>query len=107
LLRLWNTFKEKYKSLLKAIASCEFDQSLLSPISFRHCFRILRLKKGKVDFLVARFYGFFLIMSKPTMAIAMIIAITAAAIPIVRPDIVARPDIGVAVGAGVAGVALA
>ena len=41
------------------------------------------------------------------MAIAMIIAITAAAIPIVRPDIVARPDIGVAVGAGVAGVALA
>ena len=37
------------------------------------------------------------------MAIAMIIAITAAAIPIVRPDIVAKPVTGVAVGAGVAG----
>ena len=36
------------------------------------------------------------------MAIAMIMAITATAIPIVRPDIVARPDAGAAVGAGVA-----
>ena len=46
------------------------------------------------------FYGFFLSKSMPTMAIAMIIAITAATIPIVRPDIVARPDTGAAVGAG-------
>ena len=36
------------------------------------------------------------------MAIAMIIAITAAAIPCVRSDVVARPVTGVAVGAGVA-----
>ena len=44
------------------------------------------------------FYGFFLSKSKPTMAIAMIIAITAAAIPIVRSDVVARPVTGAAVG---------
>ena len=37
------------------------------------------------------------------MAIAIIIAITAAAIPIVRADIVARFDAGAAVGAGVEG----
>ena len=41
------------------------------------------------------------------MAIAMIMAITAATIPMVRPDIVARPDTGVEVGAGVAGGELA
>ena len=48
------------------------------------------------------FYGFFLIKIKPTMAIAMIMAITATAIPIIRPDIVASPVTTVAVGAGVA-----
>ena len=50
-------------------------------------------KKGKEDCgcFIVLFYGFFLSKSKPTMAIAMIIAITAAAIPIVRADIVARP----------------
>jgi hypothetical protein len=53
------------------------------------------------------FYGFFLTNTKPTMAIAIIMAITAAAIPIVRPDIVAKSDWVVAVGAGVAGGALA
>ncbi len=57
--------------------------------------------------LLLLFYGFFLSKSKPTMAIAMIIAITAAAIPIVRSDAVARPVTGAAVGAGVAGGALA
>jgi hypothetical protein len=41
------------------------------------------------------------------MAIAMIITIIAAAIPIVRPDIVARPVTGAAVGAGVAGAEVA
>jgi hypothetical protein len=60
-----------------------------------------------MDFWLYCFYGFFLSKSKPTMAIAMIIAMTAAANPIVRPDIVARPVTGVAVGAGVAGDALA
>jgi hypothetical protein len=58
-------------------------------------------------FLLFCFYGFLLSKSKPTMAIAMIITITATAIPIVRPDIVARFDTGVAVGAVVAGGALA
>ena len=41
------------------------------------------------------------------MAIAMIMAATAATIPIVRPDIVATLDIGDAVGAVVAGGELA
>ena len=41
------------------------------------------------------------------MAIAMIIAITAAAIPIVRSDVVARFDAGAEVGAGVAVAAVA
>ena len=36
------------------------------------------------------------------MAIAIIITIITTAIPIVRPDIVARPDTGAAVGAEVA-----
>jgi len=48
------------------------------------------------------FYGFFLSKSKPTMAIAIIIAMTATAIPIVKPDIVANPETGVDVGAAVA-----
>jgi len=48
------------------------------------------------------FYGFFLSKSKPTMAIAIIIAMTATAIPIVRPDIVASRVTGEAVGAVVA-----
>ncbi|MGA3060104.1 MAG: hypothetical protein ABSD92_07000 [Candidatus Bathyarchaeia archaeon] len=51
---------------------------------------------------IVLFYGFFLIKIKPTMAIAMIMAITATAIPIIRPDIVASPVTTVAVGAGVA-----
>ncbi len=46
--------------------------------------------------------GFFLSKSKPTMAIAMIIAITAPAIPIVMSDTVARFDAGTGVGAAVA-----
>ena len=53
--------------------------------------------------MVVGFYGFFLKMSKPTMAIAIIMAITAAAIPIVRADIVARSVTGVVVGAGADG----
>ena len=46
-------------------------------------------------------------MSKPTIAIAMIMAIAAATIPMVRPDIVATLDTGVAVGTGVDGGLLA
>ena len=44
------------------------------------------------------FYGFLLSRSKPTIAIAMIMAIIATAIPIVRPDIVATLDTGDGVG---------
>ena len=104
MLRLWNTFKEKKKrkSLLKAIAFREFGQSLLSPHLFSPLLSILRLKKGKEGFLVVLlfwFYGFFLSKSKPTMAIAMIITITAATIPIVRLDCDAKPVTGGAVGA--------
>ena len=47
------------------------------------------------------FYGLFLSSSKPTMAIAMIIAITPTAMYIIRSDVVAMFDIGVAVGAAV------
>jgi high-affinity nickel permease len=57
--------------------------------------------------LLSFFYGFFLSMSKPTIAIAMIMAIAAATIPMVRPDIVATLDTGVAVGTGVDGGLLA
>ena len=52
-------------------------------------------------------YGFFLSKSKPTMAIAIIIAITATAIPIVRSDAVARFDAVATVGVDVADGALA
>jgi hypothetical protein len=41
----------------------------------------LKTKKWERLFDLLLFYGFFLIMSKPTMAIAMIIAMTAMAIP--------------------------
>jgi hypothetical protein len=62
----------------------------------------LKTKKGERWIVVALlfwFYGFFLSRSKPTMAIAMIIAITATEIPIVKPVIVAKPNTGEAVGA--------
>jgi len=103
LLRLWNTFRGKEcKSLLKAIASCKFNQSLLSPYSFLYL--LFKTKKGEREIVVVLlfcFYGFFLSKSKPTMAIAMIITITAAVIPSSTVDVVARPVGGEAVGAAV------
>ena len=64
---------------------------------FSPCFlKTKKRERGIVVVLLLCFYGFFLSKSKPTMAIAMIIAIITAAIPIVRPDIVARPDTGAA-----------
>ena len=55
-----------------------------------------------MDFLAIQSYGRFQRMSNPTIAIAMIMAITAAAIPIIRSDVVAAFDTGVELGAGVA-----
>jgi len=52
-------------------------------------------------FSLCVFYGFFLSMSKPTMAIAMIMAITATAIPSIRSDVVAMFPTGVEVGISV------
>ncbi len=57
--------------------------------------------------LIVLVYGFFLSKSKPTIAIAMIIAITPAAMYVSRSVVVARFDAGAAVGAVVAGNALA
>jgi hypothetical protein len=59
----------------------------------------LKTKKGKRDRLLLAFYGLFLSSSKPTMAIAMIIAITPIAMYIARSVVVAMFDTGVAVGA--------
>jgi len=47
----------------------------------------LRLKKGKNNFVA--FYGRFLSISKPTMAIAIIIAITPMAIVVIKVPVVA------------------
>jgi len=49
----------------------------------------LRLKKGKDDFRHVPFYGRFLSKSNPTIAIAMIIAITDAAMYVIRSAVVA------------------
>lgn len=57
-----------------------------------------KTKKGKMDFWLCGFYGCFLSMSNPTMAIAMIIAMAAAAMYVIRSVVVARFDVGVAVG---------
>jgi hypothetical protein len=50
-----------------------------------------------------RFYGFFLSRIMPTMAIAMIMAITEATMYVMRSDAVAAFVTGVTAGAGVAG----
>ena len=70
------------QSLLKAIASCEFNQSLFSPYSILYL--LFKTKKGErwiVVVLLFCFYGFFLSKSKPTIAIATIITIITAMIP--------------------------
>ena len=79
--------------------------ALLSPLLFSVTF--FWTKKGESGFLLCCFYGFFLSKSMPTIAIAMRITITAAAMPMVRLDCDARPVTGEAVGAGVAGAGLA
>ena len=65
-----------------------------SALSFLQCF--LKLKKGKdVWFCVWRLYGRFLTaisIRAPTMAIAMIIAITPAAMYVIRSVVFARFD---------------
>jgi hypothetical protein len=66
-------------------------------------FKNKKEKEREIAVSLFYFYGFFLSKSKPTMAIAIIIAMTAKAIPIVRPDIVASRETGEAVGAVVAG----
>jgi hypothetical protein len=48
-------------SLRKAIASCEFDQSLLSPHLFFICF--LKTKKGEREIAVVLFFGCFVFMA--------------------------------------------
>jgi hypothetical protein len=61
----------------------------------------LKTKKEKGIGLLLVFYGLFLSSSMPTMAIAMIIAITETAMYVIRSVVVARFDTGVAVGAAV------
>ena len=88
---------EKNANANALLPFCEFDQSLLSPYSFLHWF--LRLKKGKMDFWVASFYGRFLsdkIASKAKpMIITTIMAMTAGT------KYRLATDVGVAVGAAV------
>jgi hypothetical protein len=79
-----------------------FNQSFLSPISSPNAFK--KTKKGKVR-LVACFlvYGLFLstiIIATVAMAIAMIIAITAKVVYVIKSPEVAW-DTGAAVGTGV------
>jgi Ca2+-dependent lipid-binding protein len=75
------TLGEKNAKLAKGYASCECNQSLLSPISSSLLFKTKKKGKEFVVVLLCCVYGFFLSKSKPTMAIAMIITITATTIP--------------------------
>ena len=67
-------------NLTRAFAGLTFSQ------------KILKIKKKKRDVcFIVWLYGFFLSKIKPTMAIAMIIAITATYVPF-RSDVVAKFD---------------
>jgi len=68
--------------------------------------KVFHRKKGEIGIaLLVCFYGFFLSISTPTMAIAMIMAIAAIVVYNMIPDSIVASLNGVAVGAGVAGVA--
>ena len=68
---------------------------------FNYQSNFLNLKKGKEVFCFL-VYGRFLRIRSPTMAMAMIIAITPTAIPIIKSATVAIFVCSAAVGAGVA-----
>ena len=73
MLRHWNVKEKKANANDQSLH--KLNKSLFSPTSFFLVFK--GLKKEKVDFLVVWFY-FFLSISTPTIAIAMIMAIAAA-----------------------------
>ena len=86
------------QSLLKAIAFCEFNQSLLSPNSLLHCF--FKTKKGGNDVFVWRFYGRFLSINKASTTATTMITTNKPAIA--GTKYMLATDVGVAVGAAVA-----
>ena len=99
--------EEKCISLLKAIAFLNFTRAFSALTFFcLHCF--LKTKKGEIEFFgLQSFYGRFLSSSiastTPIMTITTIIPIVAYAMPFPIADKLS----GDAVGAGVAGAALA
>jgi hypothetical protein len=86
------------QSLLKAIASCEFDQSLLSPYLFSPLF--FKTKKGESDVFVWHFYGRFLSINRASTTATTMIRTNKPAIA--GTKYVLATDVGVAVGAAVA-----
>jgi hypothetical protein len=71
------------------------------PIQLLHIFCCPKKRERENCFLFTCIYGRFLMTSRPTIAIAMIIATTPTARYVIKSAVVAKPVTGTAVGTGV------